>query len=148
MLKANIEFRREMKKVFKTIVISLFVISNIILASGIYLTYRQHQKHQKMVKIATSKEAKEFYEEIMTKHDPKAFTEEGIIKSYNIDTKKLYHNPMGGVEVTVYINNDKQMSFQFGIIIDSSERLYSSGYVMDSKLGNLLVQEGGKLNVK
>lgn len=136
-----------MKKFKKPLIIIATII--LLISSGIlYIRYRQHQEHQKMVKIATSKEAKEFYEEIMTKHDSKAFTEEGIIKSYNIDTKKLYHNPMGGVEVTVYINNDKQMSFQFGIIVDSSEELYSSGYVMDSKLGNLLVQEGGKLSVK
>ena len=56
----------------------------------------QHQEKQKMIRIATSKEAKKVYEEYLKKEDPQALTKEGIIKSYEIDKEKLDYNPMGG----------------------------------------------------
>ena len=44
---------------------------------------------------------------LIKKHDPKAFTDEGNIKSYEIDPKTISANPMGGIMFIVYINNDK-----------------------------------------
>ncbi|WP_438272892.1 DUF1310 family protein, partial [Streptococcus huangxiaojuni] len=48
-----------------------------------------------MIEIATSKEARKVYEKHMKANDPNALTEDGIIKSYEIDTKTLEYNPMG-----------------------------------------------------
>ena len=72
-----------------------------------------------MIQIANSKEAKKVYEDYMKTKDPKALTKEGIIHSYEIDNNSLYYNPMGGMEVTVYVTHDKDLEFQFGIIEDN-----------------------------
>lgn len=99
---------------------------------------KKEQEYQKMVKIATSKEAKKVYEEHMKAHDPKALTPDGVIKSYQIDTKSLYYNPMGGIEVTIYVNGDKDLDFQFGLIREDDEILTTSGYTISAKLSKQL----------
>ena len=98
----------------------------------------QHQEKQKMIQIANSKEAKKVYEDYMKTRDPKALTKEGIIKSYKIDNDSLYYNPMGGMEVTVHINDDKELDIQFGIEKNNAGDLESSGYVYSGKLAKLL----------
>ena len=98
----------------------------------------QHQEKQKMIQIANSKEAKKVYEDYMKTRDPKALTKEGIIKSYKIDNDSLYYNPMGGMEVTVHINDDKELDIQFGIVKNNAGDLESSGYVYSGKLAKLL----------
>ena len=62
---------------------------------------------------ARSKYAKELMEEIIKRWDPKAFTDEGIIKNYEIDYDSVEHNPMGGFTVTTYMNNDKELYMRF-----------------------------------
>ena len=101
-------------------------------------TMHQHQEKQKMIQIANSKEAKKVYEDYMKTRDPKALTKEGIIKSYKIDNDSLYYNPMGGMEVTVHINDDKELDIQFGIVKNNAGDLESSGYVYSGKLAKLL----------
>ena len=91
-----------------------------------------------MIQIATSEEAKRVYEKHMKALDKNAFTEKGIIKSYKIDNDNLYYNPMGGMEVTIYINHDNSLDIQFGIIKDDAGNLESSGYVYSGKLAKLL----------
>ena len=114
-----------------------------LISGGIFYMVHQHQvkkeqEYQKMVKIATSKEAKKVYEEHMKAHDPKALTPDGVIKSYQIDTKSLYYNPMGGIEVTIYVNGDKDLDFQFGLIREDDEILTTSGYTISAKLSKQL----------
>ena len=98
----------------------------------------QHQEKQKMIQIANSKEAKKVYEDFLKAKDSKALTEDGIIKSYKIDEEKLSYNPMGGMEVTVHINDDKELDIQFGIVKNNAGDLESSGYVYSGKLAKLL----------
>ncbi|MDK8091775.1 DUF1310 family protein [Streptococcus intermedius] len=98
----------------------------------------QHQEKQKMIQIANSKEAKKVYEDFLKAKDSKALTEDGIIKSYKIDNDSLYYNPMGGMEVTVHINDDKELDIQFGIVKNNAGDLESSGYVYSGKLAKLL----------
>ena len=98
----------------------------------------QHQEKQKMIQIANSKEAKKVYERKIKKEDSKAFTSTAIIKTYKIDNDSLYYNPMGGMEVTVHINDDKELDIQFGIVKNNAGDLESSGYVYSGKLAKLL----------
>ena len=98
----------------------------------------QYQKKQEMIAIATSDEAKKIYEEYMKKKDPKAFTKEGIIRDYVIDNESLYYNPMGGIEVKTYINNDTKLDIQFGIVKNSEGKLEPSGYTYSGELSKLL----------
>ena len=120
---------------------SMIVLFSILAVIGIAVggcSMHQYQKKQEMIAIATSEEAKKVYENHMRALDPKALTDDGIIKSYEIDKDTLYYNPMGGMEVTVYVNHDKDLEFQFGIVKDNEGILKSSGYIYSGKLAKLL----------
>lgn len=72
--------------------------------------YMDKKKLQEdMVKIVKSNEAKEVFEQGLTNIDPKAFTPEGVIQSYEIDYPSIKRNPMGGINVTLYVNNDTSL---------------------------------------
>lgn len=118
--------------------IILFSILAVIgIAVGGY-SMHQYQKKQEMIAIATSDEAKKVYENHMKANDPKALTEDGIIKSYDIDTETLEYNPMGGLMVRIYFNDDKELDFHFGLIKDNSGNYESYGYTVSPKLSSML----------
>ncbi len=76
-----------------------------------------------------------FMEEYMKKKKiQKAFTKEGIIRDYVIDNESLYYNPMGGIEVKTYINNNEKLDIQFGIVRNSEGKLEPSGYTYSGEL--------------
>ena len=126
-----------MKKTKKSMIILFSILAVIGIAVG-GCSMHQYQKKQEMIAIATSDEARKIYEEYMKKKDPKAFTKEGIIRDYVIDNKSLYYNPMGGIEVKTYINNDTKLDIQFGIVKNSEGKLEPSGYTYSGELSKLL----------
>ena len=120
---------------------SMIILFSILAVIGITIggcSMHQYQKKQEMIAIATSDEAKKVYENHMKALNQNALTDDGVIKSYEIDNESLYYNPMGGMEVTVYVNHDKDLEFQFGIIKDNEGILKSSGYIYSGKLAKLL----------
>ena len=122
-----------MKKGLKIIIGILLIIG---MGIGGFV-YMQHKEHEKMVAIATSEEAKEVYKEMILFEDPEAFTDKGIVTSFTIDTDSLYYNPMGGMEVTLYINGEKELEFQCGIVENDKGQLESTGYVYTAELSEL-----------
>ena len=126
-----------MKKPKKSMIILFSILAVIGITVG-GCSMHQYQKKQEMIAIATSDEAKKVYESHMKALDQNALTDDGVIKSYEIDNESLYYNPMGGMEVTVYVNHDKDLEFQFGIIKDNEGILKSSGYIYSGKLAKLL----------
>ena len=74
---------------------------------------KKQETNQEIQYILRSEEGRELMEEKIRREDPKAFTEEGIIKSYEIDYNSVKHNPMGGFTVTTYMNNDKELYMRF-----------------------------------
>ena len=98
----------------------------------------QYQKKQEMIAIATSDEARKIYESHMKHRDSEALTEKGLIKSYKIDTETLEYNPMGGLMVRIYFNDDKELDFHFGLIKDNSGNYESYGYTVSPKLSSML----------
>ena len=126
-----------MKKTKKSMIILFSILAVIGIAVGGY-SMHQYQKKQEMIAIATSDEAKKVYENHMRANDPKALTEDGIIKSYDIDTETLEYNPMGGLMVRIYFNNDKELDFHFGLIKDNSGNYESYGYTVSPKLSSML----------
>ena len=92
--------------------------------------------NQEMQYTARTKYAKELMEEIIKRRDPKAFTDEGIIKNYEIDYDSVEHNPMGGFSVFAYINGDKELYFNFSF--DKHHGLGIGTYSMSSKLDDIL----------
>ena len=120
---------------------SMIILFSILAVIGITIggcSMHQYQKKQEMIAIATSNEAKKVYENHMRANDPKALTEDGIIKSYDIDTETLEYNPMGGLMVRIYFNNDKELDFHFGLIKDNSGNYESYGYTVSPKLSSML----------
>ena len=126
-----------MKTSKKSMIILFSILAVIGIAVGGY-SMHQYQKKQEMIAIATSDEARKVYESHMKALDQNALTDYGVIKSYEIDNESLYYNPMGGMEVTVYVNYDKDLEFQFGIVKDNEGILKSSGYIYSGKLAKLL----------
>ena len=129
-----------MNKTFLWSGLSILVVMGLIL---IGFSMYQNQKKQKMIRIATSKEARKVYEEHMRKNDPNALTREGVIQSYEIDTETLEYNPMGGLMVRLYFNNNKELDFHFGLIKNDNGEYETYGYTVSPKLSALL-----KENVK
>ena len=119
----------EQKKKLKTWHITLIVIASIILL--IMIPYLSMQIEMRMV--VRSREVRELIEEDIKREDPKAFTEEGVIKSYKIDYGSVYHNPMGGVEVEVYMNKDKEQYIYF-LIDKYNGRLELQGTTVSKKI--------------
>ena len=126
-----------MKKPKKSMIILISILAVIGITVG-GCSMHQYQQKQEMIAIATSDEAKNVYESHMKALDQNALTDDGVIKSYEIDNESLYYNPMGGMEVTVYVNHDKDLEFQFGIVKDNEGILKSSGYIYSGKLAKLL----------
>ena len=126
-----------MKKSKKSMIILFSILAVIGITIGGW-SMHQYQQKQEMIAIATSDEAKKVYENHMKANDPKALTEDGIIKSYDIDTETLEYNPMGGLMVRIYFNNDKELDFHFGLIKDNSGNYESYGYTVSPKLSSML----------
>ena len=126
-----------MKKPKKSMIILFSILAVIGIAVG-GCSMHQYLQKQEMIAIATSDEARKVYESYMKALDQNALTDDGVIKSYEIDNESLYYNPMGGMEVTVYVNHDKDLEFQFGIVKDNEGILKSSGYIYSGKLAKLL----------
>ena len=126
-----------MKKPKKSMIILISILAVIGITIG-GCSMHQYQKKQEMIAIATSDEAKKVYENHMKANDPKALTEDGIIKSYDIDTETLEYNPMGGIMVRIYFNNDKELDFHFGLIKDNSGNYESYGYTVSPKISSML----------
>ena len=123
---------------------SMIILFSILAVIGITIggcSMHQYQKKQEMIAIATSDEARKVYEEYLKKEDPKALTEEGIIKSYEIDEEKLSYNPMGGLMVRLFLNENKDLRMNFNLI-DNGDETYSTAYYgYSGELNKLLKEE-------
>ena len=99
------------------------------------------QKEQ-MLEIVKSEEVKKIIEETLKNEDSKALTNEGVIKSYQIDEKSIKHNPMGGIMFNIIINNDKELYGMFGLQKDSqTQKIRGTGMDLSVKLSKLIERE-------
>jgi hypothetical protein len=122
----------------------LKIIIGVLLVIGIGIggfAYMQHKEHEKMVAIATSEEAKKVYEEYLKKLDDEALTDQGKIRKYEIDENDLEYNPMGGIMVRLYINDNPKIDVQIGIVRNQNNELEVFGVTSSPEFGELL--EGG-----
>ena len=129
-----------MKKPKKSMIILFSILAVIGIAVG-GCSMHQYQKKQEMIAIATSDEAKKVYENHMKANDPKALTEDGIIKSYDIDTETLEYNPMGGLMVRLFLNGKKDLRMNFNLI-DNGDGTYSTAYYGYTGDLNRILEEG------
>ncbi|WEV67373.1 DUF1310 family protein [Bifidobacterium sp. ESL0769] len=75
---------------------------------GIVVKYH-HDQEQWMRSVVYSKEADKIYREGIKFFDPKALTEDGIIRSYKVDDASIGHDPMGGIALELVVNDDPDM---------------------------------------
>ncbi|MFS9337694.1 DUF1310 family protein [Streptococcus intermedius] len=121
-----------MNKVIKIVgIVMASVLAVGMLIIGGYKVMKQIE-HNEMVKIVKSEEAEKIFKNRLKRIDSKAFEQDGIIKTYKINYESVTHNPMGGIMVSIYVNDNKNYIFSFTINKDSNTgKLISEGGVND-----------------
>lgn len=125
-----------MKKIF-VIFLSIITISSAMFLGGCSMLNSRSEKEE-MIRIAEGKKAQRAIEELLRQEDPKALTEEGIIKGYSINKNELDYNPMGGLIVELIINDDSELTITTTLVEESDGKLEHTGYVISGELAKKL----------
>ena len=91
-----------MKKILIGGLLALFAIAGLV-GGKIYMN------SNKMENIVKSDKGKEAIEAMLKKMEAKALTSQGNIKSYKIDYDKVKANPMGGINISVIVNDNEEL---------------------------------------
>ena len=104
--------------------------------SGCYVYERRKAMdyRQEMVGIVHSQEVRKIIEEGLNAWDPHALDGRGVIRTYYIDDGSIRHNPMGGYDFDVIVNNDRKLDVSFDI-----DRYYIAG----EGYGDIEDEDGG-----
>ena len=109
-----------MKKILKLVAILL----GIGILGGCMNTPSKERMNEELKK----PEVVKLIEDDLKEYDKNAFTEKGIIKTYEIDYNETNYNPMGGIDFTIYINGDRSLNIQ-----DTLNK-YSNKYSLGAKV--------------
>lgn len=109
-----------MKKILIGILSAVAIIA-ILIGGKIYMD------SNKMENIVESDKAKEAIEAMLKKMEAKALTPEGNIKSYKIDYDKVKANPMGGINISVIVNDNEELRVNTTLEKDSTGDGYKTG---------------------
>ncbi|EGF88723.1 hypothetical protein HMPREF0433_00515 [Gemella sanguinis M325] len=101
-------------------------ITSILLLIGIVAGSIYYEKY-KIEHIVKSDKAKTAIENMLKKIENKALTPDGKIKSYKIDYSKVKMNPMGGINISVIVNDNEEM-----IVNTTLEKNSRGEYIIDS----------------
>ncbi|EAK9824868.1 DUF1310 family protein [Listeria monocytogenes] len=94
-------------------IIATVVLVMIVAGLGVKFYIDEEKLNKEMINIVYSGEAKNAFYIDLKDLDTKAFTEEGVIQSYEIDEKSINHNPIGGINVTVIINENPELYIKY-----------------------------------
>ena len=111
-----------MKKVLIGILTTIAIIATMIIGKIQMDKYR-------IKSIMHGEEGKAAIENMLKIMDEKALTPEGKIKSYKIDDSYTERNPMGGVNISIVVNDDKEMMINTTL----EKYLSSEKYEINSK---------------
>ena len=99
-----------------------------------------YTEQMKMNSIVNSEEARGVYEKDLKYIDKDAFTEQGVIQSYEISS--FEKNPMGGIIVYLYVNDHKEYTESvFLHKNDSDGKLVSGGGGWSPQLEQLIKEK-------
>ena len=116
---------------------ALLVIVAIVFVSFKVLGYTEQMK---MNSIVNSEEAKGVYEKDLKYIDKDAFTQQGVIQSYQISS--FEKNPMGGIIVYLFVNDHKEYTVSvFLHKNDSDGKLVSGGGSWSPQLEQLIKEK-------
>ena len=101
-------------------------ITSVLLLIGIVVGSIYYEKY-KIEHIVKSDKAKTAIENMLKKIENKALTPDGKIKSYKIDYSKVKKNPMGGINISVIVNDNEEM-----IVNTTLEKNSRGEYIIDS----------------
>ena len=96
--------------------------------------------------ITHGEEGKAAIENMLKIMDEKALTPEGKIKSYKIDENYTHNNPMGGLIVTVIINDDPELDVETTLNKYPSRGKLEHGVIITSEKLSKLVPDKGLLS--
>ncbi|EFS6816072.1 DUF1310 domain-containing protein [Listeria monocytogenes] len=114
-------------------IIALAIIVITIFGLGVKFYMDEEKLNKEMMNVVYSDEAKQVFEKRLTNLDPNAFTEKGIIHSYKIEEESIEHNPMGGIEVKLIINNDPELYVSYTMSKNNGE-LSGGGAIVSKEL--------------
>ena len=116
---------------------ALLVIVAIVFVSFKVLGYTEQMK---MNSIVNSEEAKGVYEKDLKYIDKDAFTQQGVIQSYEISS--FEKNPMGGIIVYLFVNDHKEYTVSVFLEKHNSEgELFSGGGSWSPQLEQLIKEK-------
>ncbi|GAA5399900.1 DUF1310 family protein [Streptococcus uberis] len=119
----------------------IYIFLGLLIAVGILVgghKLQEKREYDQMVEIVESKEVRKLIENDLKGYDPKAFTKDGLIITYKVETSTIEHNPMGGVNFELIINNKKSLSIEYNIDKGIDEKLTIGTKVLSEKLANFI----------
>ena len=121
-----------MKKVLKLIAILLGI--------GIIAGCKNTPSKDRMNDELKKPEVVEVIEKNLKNLDNNAFTENGKIKSYEIDYNQTYYNPMGGIGFYIIINGDDDLSIKT-TLMNSNDKYRLATVALSRDLSKLIRTE-------
>ena len=124
-----------MKKVLISIILVIAIIAILIVGKIQMDKYR-------VKSIVHSEEVKVVVEKIIKGFDETNLTESGVIKSYRIDYDYSEKNPMGGIDISIIVNDDKDMILNTTVSKDKYNGGYKTeGMSISPKLDEIMYSE-------
>ena len=125
-------------KIVGIVLASLLVIVG--LSVGGFKVMKQAE-HDEMVRIVESEEVKKIIEDNLKLRHKGALEEGNIIQNYDIDINSIFHSPMGGIKLKIYINNDEELYVFFTVNKDKkSGKLVNDGGGSSAKFKKIITE--------
>ncbi|EMQ2588503.1 DUF1310 domain-containing protein [Listeria monocytogenes] len=118
------------------IVLAITVIT--IFGLGVKFYMDEEELNKEMMNVVYSDEAKRVFENGLKNLDAKALTGEGVINTYEIDKKSIKQNPIGGINVTLYVNENPELYVFFTLNNTDDKKMIDDGGGNSAKLEMLL----------
>lgn len=119
-------------------IIILGIVIIVILGIGVKFYMDEKKLNEEMMNVVFSGEAKRVFENGLKNLDAKALTGKGVINSYEIDKKSIKQNPMGGIDVTLYVNENPELYVFFTLNNTDDKKMIDDGGGNSAKLEMLL----------
>ncbi|MBC1690822.1 DUF1310 domain-containing protein [Listeria welshimeri] len=119
-------------------IIILGIVIIVILGIGVKFYMDEKKLNEEMMNVVYSDEAKRVFENGLKNLDAKALTGKGVINSYEIDKKSIKQNPMGGIDVTLYVNENPELYVFFTLNNIDDKKMIDDGGGNSAKLELLL----------
>ncbi|HDU7438668.1 TPA: DUF1310 domain-containing protein [Listeria monocytogenes] len=124
-------------------IIATVVLVMIVAGLGVKFYMDEEKLNKEMMNVVYSDEAKQVFEFRLKAADSDAFTEKGVIQSYEIDQKSIKKNPMGGINVTLIINGNPELYIKYTMNNFNGE-LSGGASVTSGNLDKLLGDKEGE----